>query len=261
MEKERITPMAEAYPMSKKDIKPSQIKLLWGKAQARCAICKVNLIKSSQEGKEFLVGEMAHIEGENIGSARYNQGMTDEERAAYGNLVLLCPTHHTEIDKNSHHYPVEKLRQIKKDHEKWVEDSLRSQLPEITFVELEVILKYLTSAPIIIETDSITVIPPGKKIKKNDLSVEVGNFITMGMMQVKLVEDYLNKHPDVQFAARLSKGVVDKYAEIRENGLIGDVLFYELLDFAANQSMDFKKRTAGLAVLVYLFEKCNVFES
>lgn len=247
--------------MSKKDIKTSQIKLLWGKGQARCAICKVILIKSSQEGKEFLVGEMAHIEGENPGSARYNPDMTDDERAVYDNLILLCPTHHAEIDKNLRQYPAAKLRQIKKDHEKWVEDSLRSQLPEITFAELEVILKYLTDAPIPIEDESITIIPPGKKIKKNDLSVEVGNLITMGMMQVKLVEDYLNKHPDVQFAARLSKGFVDKYVEARENGLMGDVLFYDLLDFAANLSMDFKKRTAGLAVLVYFFEKCKVFET
>ena len=142
-----------------------------------------------------------------------------------------------------------------------MEDSLRSQLPEITFAELEVILTFLSTAAIPVEDESITVVPPGKKIKKNDLSVEVGNLITMGMMQVKLVEDYLNRHPDVQFAARLSKGFVDKYEASRENGLMGDVLFYELLDFAANFSMDFKKRTAGLSVLVYFFEKCKVFET
>lgn len=247
--------------MSKKDIKPSQIKLLWGKGQGRCAVCKENLIKSSQAGKEFQVGEMAHIEGENPGSARYNPDMTDDQRAAYENLILLCPTHHAEIDKDQHQYPVEKLKQIKTDHEKWVEDSLRSQLPEITFAELEVILKYLTDAPIPIEDESITVVPPGRKIKKNDLSVGVGNLITIGMMQVKLVEDYLNKHPDAQFAARLSKGFVGKYDELRENGLWGDVLFYELFDFASYSSMDFRRRTAGLSVLVYFFEKCKVFES
>lgn len=247
--------------MSKKVIKSSQIKLLWGKSQGRCAICRENLIKSSQEGNDFQVGEMAHIEGEKSGSARYNPGMTDDQRAAYENLILLCPTHHAEIDKDRHQYPVEKLKQIKTNHEKWVEESLRSQLPEITFAELEVILKYLTTAPVPLEDDSITVVPPGKKIKKNDLSVEVGNLITMGLMQVRLVEDYLNKHPDAQFAARLSKGFVDKYEELRETGLTDDVLFYELFDFASYFSMDFKKRTAGLAVLVYFFEKCKVFES
>lgn len=247
--------------MNKKSINISQVKLLWGKSQGRCAICGENLIKSSQEGSDFQVGEMAHIEGENPGSARYNPDMTDDQRAAYENLILLCPTHHAEIDKNQSQYPVEKLKQIKKDHEKWVEESLRCQLPEITFAELEVILKYLIAAPVPLEDDSITVVPPGRKIKKNDLSVEVGNLITMGMMQVRLVEDYLNKHPDTQFAARLSKGFVDRYDELRKDGLAGDVLFYELFDFASYFSMDFKKRTAGLAVLVYFFEKCKVFES
>jgi hypothetical protein len=247
--------------MSKKDIKPSQIKLLWGKSQGRCAICKENLIKSSQDGEDFQVGEMAHIEGEKPGSARYNPGMTDEQRAAYENLILLCPTHHKIIDKNEAEYPVEKLKQIKKEHELWVEDSLRIQLPEITFVELEVILKFLDAAAIPVEEEAVTVVPPGKKINKNDLSVGIGNLITMGMMQVKLVEDYLNRHPDVQYAARLSKGFVDKYNESRENGLMGDALFYALLEFATGFSRDFKKRTAGLAVLVYFFEKCKVFET
>jgi hypothetical protein len=247
--------------MSKMSIKPSQQKLLWGKSASRCAICREILHKPDIDGKDYTIGEMAHIEGENPGAARYNASMTDEERNNYQNRILLCPTHHTIIDKDENEYTVEKLKQVKKDHEKWVEDSLRSQLPEITFAELEVILKYLTVAPIPIEDESITVVPPGRKIKKNDLSVEVGNLITMGMMQVKLVEYYLNKHPDVQFAARLSKGFVDKYDKARKTGLMGDVLFYELLDFAANPSMDFKKRTAALAVLVYFFEKCKVFEA
>jgi hypothetical protein len=124
-----------------------------------------------------------------------------------------------------------------------------------------VILTFLSTAAIPVEDESITVVPPGKKINKNDLSVGIGNLITMGMMQVKLVEDYLNRHPDLQYAARLSKGFVDKYNESRESGLMGDVLFYELLEFAAGISRDFKKTTAGLSVLVYFFEKCKVFET
>jgi len=204
---------------------------------------------------------MAHIEGENPGSARYNPDMTGDQRTAYDNLILLCPSHHTEVDKNQAQYPVEKLRQIKKDHEKWVEDSLKRQMPQITFAELEVILKYLPAAPVPLENGSITVVPPGKKIKKNDLSVAVGNSITMGMMQVKLVEDYLNKHPDLQFAARLTKGFVDKYVEARGTGLMGDELFYELWDFSISSSTDFTRKAAGLSVLVYFFEKCKVFES
>jgi len=32
------------------------------------------------------------------------------------------------------------------------------------------------------------------------------------------------------------------------------------LDFASNYSSDFRQTTAGLSVLAYFFEKCDVFE-
>jgi hypothetical protein len=246
--------------MSKKTINPSQQKLLWGKSASRCAICKEILHKPDKEGKDYPIGEMAHIEGEKPDSARYNANMTDEERNNYQNRILLCPTHHTIIDKDENEYTVEKLRQVKKEHEKWIQDSLRTQIADITFAELDVILKYLMAVPVPIKDEAITVIPPGKKIKKNELSVGVGNLITMGMMQAKLVENYLNKHPDTQFADRLRAGFVKKYEELRKQMMNGDILFFELLDFASINSMEFKQITAGLSVLVYFFEKCDVFE-
>ncbi|MGD2086387.1 MAG: HNH endonuclease signature motif containing protein [Candidatus Aminicenantes bacterium] len=246
--------------MGKKSINPSQQKLLWGKSASRCAICKEILHKPDKEGKDYPIGEMAHIEGENPGAARYNTNMTDEERNNYQNLILLCPTHHIIIDKDESEYTVRKLKQIKKDHEKWIQDSLRTQIADITFAELDVILKYLTVVDIPHGDKPITIIPPAKKIKKNDLSGEVGNLITIGMIQRKLIKNYLNKHPDLDFSVRLSRGFFDKYEELRQDGLIGDALFYELWDFASNYSDDFKQKTAGLSVLTYFFELCEVFE-
>ena len=245
--------------MTKKTINPSQIKPLWGKSSGRCSICKVNLVQSTKKGNEYQIGEMAHIEGEKPGSARYNANMTDEERNNYQNRILLCPTHHTIIDKDESEYTVEKLRQIKNEHEKWAEDSLRSHVPEITFAELEVIIKYLTSAAIPVE-DNLTIVPPKEKMKKNNLSPGIGNLITMGLSQVRLVENYLNKHPDIQFAARLKAEFVSKFIDLKHKGLDSDALFYELLDFASNNSMEFKEKSAGLSVLAYFFERCDVFE-
>jgi hypothetical protein len=100
--------------MSKRTINPSQIKVLWAKSGYMCAVCQTDIIKSDQEGRIYPIGEMAHIEGEKPGAARYNPNITDEERAAYENLILLCPTHHAIIDKTEQEYTVEKLKQIKK---------------------------------------------------------------------------------------------------------------------------------------------------
>ena len=41
---------------------------------------------------------VCHIAGRKPGSARYDETMTDEERAHFDNLVLMCPTHHVQID-------------------------------------------------------------------------------------------------------------------------------------------------------------------
>ena len=208
---------------------------------------------------------MAHIEGENAGlegkslsSARYNPNMTVEERADYANLILVCPTCHTKIDNDVQKYTVDKLISIKKDHEKWVDESRRVAMPEITFAELEVIVKYLVAVPI--SESNITVIPPHEKIKRNNLSSEVGNLITIGMIQKKQVEKYLNANPDYQFSERLRAGFVNKYRELRSEGLEGDSLFYSLLEFASNNSSDFKLQSAGLSVLTHFFEICEVFE-
>ncbi len=43
-------------------------------------------------------GEICHIAGDRPGAARYDPTMTDQERADFENLILLCPNHHREID-------------------------------------------------------------------------------------------------------------------------------------------------------------------
>ena len=47
-----------------------------------------------------------------------------EARNSYHNLILLCPNHHTEIDKAANNRPVEKLHIIKSKHELWVSETL-----------------------------------------------------------------------------------------------------------------------------------------
>lgn len=101
------------------------IKLLWGRAGNRCAMCRVELSQdTSTVTASFTLGEQAHIAGEKKGSARWSDALTLEERNSYHNLILLCPTHHTEIDKNEADWPVEKLYLRKSTHELWVKETL-----------------------------------------------------------------------------------------------------------------------------------------
>lgn len=70
------------------------------------------------------MGEQAHIVGRAKNHARGESNLTKKERDSYHNLILLCPTHHTLIDKNPQDYTVEKLHLFKGQHEYWVEHTL-----------------------------------------------------------------------------------------------------------------------------------------
>ena len=80
------------------------------------------------------------------------------------------------------------------------------------------------------------------------------------MLKIRLVKQYINKNPDINFGERLKQGFVNKYLELKKSGIEGDELFLSLFEFASNNSQDLKTQAAGLAVLTYFFETCEVFE-
>jgi hypothetical protein len=105
-------------------ISQQDIKLLWGRAAALCSFtdCRTKLTQDKKlSSASFPLGEQAHIVGPTQNSPRGKSNLTKKERNSYFNLILLCPTHHTLIDKNPHDYTVEKLHFVKDQHEYWVE--------------------------------------------------------------------------------------------------------------------------------------------
>lgn len=74
---------------------------------------------------------MAHIRGERPSSNRHDPDQTDKERNDYSNLILLCPNHHTLIDRpeNEEVYGTAKLREIKDAHEAYVMGRLQTSGP------------------------------------------------------------------------------------------------------------------------------------
>src|SRR3989338_10573752 len=228
----------------------------------RCAMpeChKVLVVSKTENDRESIVAVMAHIKGENPTSARYDPNMPDG-RNSYENLILVCPNCHKVIDDQPNTYTVEKLHEIKSKHEKWIIESTEKEVINVTFSELRVVTKYLVSGQFI-PSDSYTIIPPKEKIRKNNLSSTTEQLITMGLTQVRQVAHFIDNSPDVEFGERLKQGFVSEYEKILNgDGLKGDDLFNALLEFASGGSNDFKNRAAGLTVLVYLFEKCEVFE-
>lgn len=130
-------------PLTQKDI-----KLLWGRSGNRCAICKCPLTQDSAAvTATFTLGEQAHIVGEKQNTARGNSSLSPNERNSYHNLILLCPTHHTEIDKNEADWPIEKLHQVKSQHELWVMETLSESI-DLKILAKETAVTYIIDSAV-----------------------------------------------------------------------------------------------------------------
>jgi hypothetical protein len=92
------------------------IKRLFAVSGNRCAFpgCELPLV---DEASGNVLGEICHIKAKRPDGPRYDPEQTEEERHGFGNLVLLCPTHHAIVDGDAGKYTVEKLLRIKAEHE------------------------------------------------------------------------------------------------------------------------------------------------
>lgn len=90
--------------------------MLFSRSAGRCNICKKDVPH---------IAERAHIIAHSStgprGSIQFIENIN-----SYDNLILLCPSCHSEVDKNPQNYPVEKLRDIKLQHEQHVSLQLSS---------------------------------------------------------------------------------------------------------------------------------------
>ncbi len=110
------------------------------------------------------------------------------------------------------------------------------------------------------EKTKLITIPPPEKIKKNNLSAKTDDFLRLGLSQFTIVKDFINDYPDINFSDNLKNIFVSKYLKLKID-MNGDELFFALWDFACGNTNDFHFRTAGLIVISYFFQQCDIFES
>lgn len=228
--------------------------------------CRKELTADGDESDPAVVGEAAHIYGEHAGtdkkapSARYRADMEDEERNHYDNLIYLCPSCHTKIDKQEEDYPAKMLFELKETHESWVRSQLDQGMSEITFAELEIAAKAIASGAHSDGSD-FSVIPPDEKIRKNGLCEKSRKYISMGLSESNEVERFITSmtQVDIDYAERLKGGFRDEYDKLKKDAS-GDELFMGMLEFAQKGARGFKQQAASLAILSHLFHLCDVFE-
>lgn len=99
-----------------KRLAPKQevLRELYIKSGNECAYLGCHNVLVNENGK--FVGEVCHIEAAMPGGERFNPNMTNEDRRSFGNLMLMCHHHHVVID-DVEKYNVEKLKEMKRNHE------------------------------------------------------------------------------------------------------------------------------------------------
>jgi hypothetical protein len=87
------------------------VKHLWASSANRCCHpgCAQEMVTDSGQ----VVGEICHITASRPKGPRYDPKLTAEERDAFANLILLCPTHHKIVDADPVRYTSDLLRDLK----------------------------------------------------------------------------------------------------------------------------------------------------
>jgi hypothetical protein len=78
--------------------------------------CNNELYKFFESGCVTNIEELAHVIGQSKKGPRGNADLDLALRDEFNNIILLCPTCHTIIDKNPEEFPIEVLLKWKKDH-------------------------------------------------------------------------------------------------------------------------------------------------
>lgn len=107
-------------------ISEKDIKKLWGLAAGRCSYpgCEQECIRFLDSSDPTILGEMAHVIAKKPDGPR---GLPGGGEDTYDNLILLCPTHHTEIDKAPEgFFAVDLIYEWKREHEERVRNSFLS---------------------------------------------------------------------------------------------------------------------------------------
>lgn len=84
--------------------------------------CNCSLLPLFESGKISNIIELAHIVGQKVDGPRGLSELDLSDRDLLENILTLCPTCHTLIDKNEDEYPVEMLHGWKKQHKLRIEN-------------------------------------------------------------------------------------------------------------------------------------------
>lgn len=260
------------------------LKKLFLLARNKCSKCQEELVQGSQ-----VIAEICHIEDANPG-CRYNPEMSDAERCAYDNLILLCRNCH-KITNDEHVYSVDVLKNLKDQHiqnvstvessEHLLEQFLRSMAYSLDYNEsvewgvLEEIITHAVSQVSHPFTSEEQIIKHHRFLntkEKAQLNFPKSQLIRFGQTfksstaRKESVEAFMESMSSEDSIRRddLIEFVINKYCEIigdsNPERKVGDInnlalLAKEILPEAKRNSPEYM--SASNALVIYIFEICS----
>lgn len=104
---------------------------------------------------------------------------------------------------------------------------------------------------------------PEAKMSKNDLTHEIRFVLGMGLAKAGEVRHFIENIAKISFPdlpERIKASLRTEYISLMRVGIRGDELFNRLYSFSHQNNSSPSRQLAGLAVLCYFFETCDVFE-
>lgn len=253
--------------VSGRSYKEQDLKMLYARSAGLCAYpaCFKQCIQNGVAvDKVVMVGEIAHIRGVKPGSSRHDPNMSPEDRDAYSNLVLMCKYCHPVIDEKVNgqpKYSVITIEKWKQQLESWVLKKLETKMPTVTSDELEQTTIHLRRKAGNASAD-FTIVNPQQKLDLNGFTDFAKQQLQIGLGKVEEVAKFVEHMGALEstFPEALKAGFIEVYDQCLKEGYTGDGIFNALVCHASGHSDDLQKQAAGLAVVVYYFERCEIFK-
>ncbi|MDR0392287.1 MAG: HNH endonuclease [Planctomycetaceae bacterium] len=253
-----------------KGVLPTTKRKLASLSGNKCAnpSCHNYLVKSDGS---YDIGEAAHIVGEHEGAARFNSNISAQQRNDISNLIFLCANCHLQVDadKEGKTYSVKLLTQWKKEHEEKIQQLVSDGFMTLDFPELEVAVNWLLaqSFPIGIadtKAEKFRLITISEKIQKHKLSDHSKFLIIQACSRQTSVEQFIQEQSKNDLRSptlpeRLKLGILHKYCYFQKQRQSGEILFTSMYDYIKRVSTELPVQCAAISILVYFFEKCDIF--
>ena len=102
--------------------------------------------------------------------------------------------------------------------------------------------------------------PRADKLDRNELSAATDVLLRAGRLKEPLVEQYLRRTPKADLGERIAEAFRQRYVALRDAGTSPDGIFQALYEYTGAMTGLPNRQVAGLAVLSYYFERCDIFE-